>query len=257
MVILFISHVHFLREAMVAILRGDDGLQAVGAFSHETVDAAAVEFSPSIVVIDASHPEGTSLVAAVRAHVPKVSVVVLAMRERDEDFLAWADIGISGYLGPDTSARDLVSTVRRAAAGEVVCPPRLTALLLNRFADRSNDRATRAGIHALTPREREIVELLADGLPNKLIARRLRVALPTVKNHVHSILDKWDVRSRGEAAARYRRKIQETEPNGTHSAHSAKLNGPRSAHILPNGASAMRSSDIRVGMSASAGRRAE
>ncbi len=239
MVILFISHVQFLREAMVAILRGDEGLQAVGAFSHETADAAAIEFSPNIVVIDASHPEGTSLVAAVRAHVPKVSVVVLAMRERDEDFLAWADIGISGYLGPDTSARDLISTVRRAGAGEVVCPPRLTALLLNRFADRSNDRATRAGIHALTPREREIVELLADGLPNKLIARRLRVALPTVKNHVHSILDKWDVRSRGEAAARYRRKIQEIEPA------SPKLNGLRVAHISPNGAATLRNGDMR------------
>lgn len=251
MVILFISHVHFLREAMVAILQGDGGLQAVGAFSHETAGTAAMELSPSIVVIDAAHPDGIALVAAVRAHVPQVSVVVLAMRERDEDFLAWADIGISGYLGPDTSARDLISTVRRAGAGEVVCPPRLTALLLNRFADRSNDRATRAGIHALTPREREIVELLADGLPNKLIARRLRVALPTVKNHVHSILDKWDVRSRGEAAARYRRKIQENEPSG------AKLNGLRTPHVPLNGSPGLRTSEIRIGMATPVGRRVE
>ena len=251
MVILFISHVHFLREAMVTILRGDDGVHAVGAFCHETAEAAALEFAPSIVVIDAAHPDGITLVAAVRARIPKVSVVVLAMRERDEDFLAWADIGISGYLGPDTSACDLISTVRRAGAGEVVCPPRLTALLLNRFADRSSDRATRAGIHALTPREREIVELLADGLPNKLIARRLRVALPTVKNHVHSILDKWDVRSRGEAAARYRRKIQEAEPNG------AKPNGLRAPHVPPNGSSGLRNGEIRIGMSAPVARRAE
>ncbi len=251
MVILFISHVHFLREAMVAVLRGDDGLHAVGAFSHETADAAALEFAPSIVVIDASHPDGTSLVATVRARIPNASVIVLAMRERDEDFLTWADIGISGYLGPDTSARDLISTVRRAGAGEVVCPPRLTALLLNRFADRSSDRATRAGIHALTPREREIVELLADGLPNKLIARRLRVALPTVKNHVHSILDKWDVRSRGEAAARFRRKVQEAEP------HGPKLNSLRAAHVPPNGVSGLRNGDMRIGMSAGAIRRAE
>jgi len=212
MVVLFISHVHFLREALVEILRGEEGIMAFGAFSRETADAVTAEFTPDLVVIDSSHPEAMSLVGAVRSRLPRVGVVVLAMRERDEDFLLWADIGISGYLGPDTSSRDLISTVRRAATGEVVCPPRLTALLLNRFADRSNDRATRAGIHALTPREREIVELLADGLPNKLIARRLHVALPTVKNHVHSILDKWDVRSRGEAAARYRRKMQEAEP---------------------------------------------
>ena len=90
----------------------------------------------------------------------------------------------------------------------MACPPRLTALLLNRFTSRSSERAERAGIFSLTSREQEIAELLADGLSNKLIARRLSVALPTVKNHVHSILEKWDCRSRGEAAARYRRQGQ-------------------------------------------------
>ena len=231
MVILFISHVHFLREALLETLSGNDGVKAFGAFSHETVEAVTAKFTPNLVLIDSSHPEAMALVSVVRARLPKVSVVVLATRERDEEFLYWADIGISGYLGPDTSSRDLISTVRRAAAGEVVCPPRLTSLLLNRFADRSSDRATRAGIHALTPREREIMELLADGLPNKLIARRLQVALPTVKNHVHSILDKWDVRSRGEAAARYRRKVQETEA-------SSGFTAARPIHILPVGSPA-------------------
>jgi len=251
MVILFISHVHFLREALVEVLRGGEGIMAFGAFSRETADAVTAEFTPDLIVIDSSHPEATALVAAVRTRTPKASVVVLAMRERDEDFLIWADIGISGYLGPDTSSRDLISTVRRAAAGEVVCPPRLTALLLNRYADRSNDRATRAGIHALTPREREIVELLADGLPNKLIARRLQVALPTVKNHVHSILDKWDVRSRGEAAARYRRKIHETEPSTSRVTAAKPVQAARPVQTVPVGVPARRNGDLRLnGLSA-------
>jgi DNA-binding CsgD family transcriptional regulator len=87
--------------------------------------------------------------------------------------------------------------------------------LLNRFATRSSERVARAGVHALTTREHEIAGLLADGMSNKLIARRLQVALPTVKNHVHSILEKWDVRSRGEAAARYRQMTPETiKPSG-------------------------------------------
>ncbi len=251
MVVFVISHVHFLREALVSILRDAGGIEALGAFSRETADTAVSESVPSLIVVDASHPEGMTLVAAVRARVPKVSVVVLAMRERDEDFLAWADVGIAGYLGPDISARELISTVRRTAAGEVVCPPRLTALLLTQFADHSNDRATRAGIHALTRREREVVELLADGLPNKLIARRLRVALPTVKNHVHSILDKWDVRSRGEAAARYRRKVQEVEPT------NGKFASVQPSHALHSVSSAMRKSQIQIPMSSSPGRRAE
>ncbi len=243
MVVLFISHVHFLREALVEVLRGGDGIMAFGAFSGETAEAVTAEFTPDLLVIDSSHPDAMALVGAVRARLPKVGVVVLATRERDEDFLLWADIGISGYLGPDTSSRDLISTVRRAGAGEVVCPPRLTALLLNRFADRSNDRTMRAGIHSLTPREREIVELLADGLPNKLIARRLQVALPTVKNHVHSILDKWDVRSRGEAAARYRRKVQETESSSSRFAAVRPIQG------LPAGSPAYRNGSQSSGIS--------
>ncbi len=212
--ILLISQVRMLRDALVAALQGDNGNRACGAFSRETVEAALVAFAPGMVVVDASHPEGVALVGTVRAHAPKASVVVLAAGERDEEFLAWADVGISGYLGLDTSADDLLSAVHRVGAGEVACPPRLTALLLNRFAGRSNERADRAGIFSLTSREQEIAELLADGLSNKLIARRLAVALPTVKNHVHSILEKWDCRSRGEAAARYRRQDRDGARQG-------------------------------------------
>ena len=209
MVILFISHVRFLREAIMALLRGSDDIKVVSAWSEETAAAAVREASPGLIVIDSSHPEAMAVVAAVRGRAPNIGVIVLAMREEDENFLAWADTGICGYLEPETSVRDLVAAVRRAGAGEVVCPPRLTALLLNRLANRSTGRVSRSGIHTLTLREREVVKLLADGLPNKLIARRLRVAVPTVKNHVHSILDKWDVRSRGEAAACYRQKMRE------------------------------------------------
>ena len=203
--VLLISPRRLLRDALVAVLQGADGRQARGASCRGTVDAALAGFAPGVVVVDAAHPEGAALAAAVRAQAPGARVVVLAAGGQDEEFLAWADAGLSGYLEPDASAEDLLCAVRRVGAGEVACPPRLTALLLNRFAGRSLGRAERAGLCSLTVREREVAELLADGLSNKLIARRLSVALPTVKNHVHSILEKWDCRSRGEAAARCRR----------------------------------------------------
>ena len=243
MFVLVISHAHFMRDSLIGILRGDGDIDAYGAFSYQTIEAAIAESSPDLVVVESSHPEGIVLVGAVRVHHPKVGVVVLAMREQDDEFLAWAEIGISGYLGPDTSASTLLSTVRRAAAGDVVCPPRLTALLLNGFADRSTDRTSRAGIHTLTPREREILALLADGMSNKLIARRLRVALATVKNHVHSILDKWDVRSRGEAAARFRRQVQDIEPN------TERPTAVRASHAAQMGGPTLRNGGIRHGMS--------
>ena len=214
--ILLISQKRLLTDALVATLQGVDGQRPCIGFSHETVEAALVASTPNMVIIDASHPDATALVAAVRARVPTISVIVLAARDADEDFLAWADIGISGYLGLDTSADDLLSATRRVRAGEVACPRRLTALLLNRFAGRSNERTTKTGISTLTTREGEIAGLLADGLSNKLIARRLACALATVKNHVHSILEKWECQSRGEVAAQYRQRTQENAaPSGS------------------------------------------
>jgi len=220
MVILIISQICLLRNALVAALCGLDNARVFGAFSSETVGSAMLEAYPSLVVVDASHPEGAALVALVRTRVPDVKVVVLATRDGDAEFLSWVDSGIAGYLGPHTSGRDLVATVRRAAAGEVVCPPRLTALLFSRLADRANGRVAKIGLHVLTGREREIATLLADGLSNKLIARRLCVAVSTVKNHIHHILEKWEVRSRGEAAARYRQKTLEGELGLPHPARA-------------------------------------
>jgi len=249
--IFFVSHVRMLREAVIATLQGADGNQAYGAFCRDTVEAAVLACTPDVVIVDASHPNGAALVAVARAHAPKASVVVLSMQEQDEEFLAWADIGIAGYLAPDISAQDLLSTVRRAGAGEAVCPPRLTALLLNGFARRSNERAPRAGINALTSREHEIAGLLADGLSNKLIARQLQVAVPTVKNHVHSILEKWEVCSRGEAAARYRQtSLKTAKPSG------ATLVELRAGPVSQAGASTARNTTLRHGTPPRFGRRA-
>jgi len=135
--------------------------------------------------------------------------------------------------------------VRRVGAGEVACPQRLTALLLNRIAGRSTERTARAGIFSQTTREQEIAELLADGLSNKLIARRLQCALPTVKNHVHSILDKWDCRSRGEAAARYRQQVRDdVKPNG------GTVVELRASHITQMGGATVRNGGMQHRMSA-------
>lgn len=204
MVILVISHLPLLLDALSTTLASAEDTKVFKAFCHDTVEAVMLKMPPSLVVVDASHPEGRALVTAVRMHVSQVRVIALAMREWDEDFLAWAETGISGYLGPDTSARDILSAVRRVGAGEIVLSSRQTALMLNRPANRSRLHATRGGIHELTLREREVAALVAEGMSNKLIARRLGFTVSTAKNHVHRILDKLDARSRGEAAARYR-----------------------------------------------------
>ena len=197
MAALVLSKMHFLREMLTRALRAEGDIIVLNGLNSEIVEASPQEHLLDVVIVDSSHPEGFALISAIRTRFPRINVVVLAVDERDEDFLAWANIGISAYVEPDTSIDGLIETIRRSMAGEVVCPPRLTALLLNRFANQPHWGPTRAGLHDLTVREHDVLELLSEGLSNKLIARRLRIAEATVKNHVHSILEKWNLRSRG------------------------------------------------------------
>ena len=222
MKVLIISKIHFLREMLVKALGPEWDSIAVNDNNSESLDCSDTR-PPDVAIVDSSHPDGFALVSALRSRFPDVSIVVLAVASQDDDFIAWAKIGISGYVEPDTSIEGLVSSIRRSAAGEVVCPPRMTALLLNRFGEYSNANPTKAGLHGLTGREREVLELLAEGLSNKLIARRLRIAEATVKNHVHSILEKWNLRSRGEAAACFRQSTQSA--TGSHFIGRAQNSG--------------------------------
>jgi len=104
----------------------------------------------------------------------------------------------------DGTLADLRAVIESVARGEVVCSPRIAASLLRRIADLAAEREPPPPELRLTSREIEIVELIDQGLSNKEIAQRLSIALPTVKNHVHSILDKLHVHRRAEAAARLR-----------------------------------------------------
>ena len=204
MVLLVCTQMQFLREMLAQAL----AVEAADApLPNDPADITSGNAPPrplELMVVDARHPDAFTEVSDVRIQFPLVAVVVLAATEKQDEFLVWASIGISGYVEPDTSSSQLVTILRRVAAGEVVCSPRLTAVLLKHKPAVVSVPPAIGGIFELTRREREVVEQLAEGLCNKRIARKLRIAESTVKNHVHSILEKWDLRTRGEAAARYR-----------------------------------------------------
>jgi DNA-binding NarL/FixJ family response regulator len=120
----------------------------------------------------------------------------------EHEVFACAEARVSGFVSRNGSIQDLVAAVHCAVRNELVCSPRVAALLFGRVASIRSERVGERPNGGLTRREHEIVSLITQGLSNKEIARQLRIQNPTVKNHIHSILGKLQVRRRGEVAAR-------------------------------------------------------
>ncbi len=157
------------------------------------------------MILDSNTANMAVLPQSLRALSPGLRIVVLTATSTEAEFVRWAEKGVHGYVDQDSSTADLVAVIQHAARGEMVCSSRLAGLLVGRVASLSAERNKGRDVTALTPREKQILGLLADGLSNKRIAERLHITDATAKNHVHRILDKLGLHSRGQAAAYYYR----------------------------------------------------
>ena len=164
---------------------------------------------PDVALVDLGLPEGAGATRALCAGWPGVSIVALAVPEADEEVLRLAEAGVAGLVTREASLAEVLDAVAAAARREVLTSPAVTAVLLRRVAALGGGRQAGAG-PGLTRRERQIVGLIGRGLSNKEIAGTLRIEVPTVKNHVHNILEKLHVHRRAEAvtAARARGELE-------------------------------------------------
>jgi len=196
------SDVRVYREAIARLISTEDSLKLVGAAATaESASRLRGGARPNVVLVDAIQRADLVLAREISSAAGDAYVVALVAPER-EDLLGWAGAGVSGLLSWEASQEELVEGLRRAARGGSPCSPDVAEALLRRV--RENPRGDFAFAHSLTERETQVAELVADGLSNKAIASRLSIELATVKNHVHSILEKLRVHSRGEAAAKLR-----------------------------------------------------
>ena len=193
------------REALSAALAGqpdlavvaeaEDGLEAVGE---------ATRMEPEVAVLDADLPncEGVRAARLIRERVPGCRVVLLASEE-EQDMLADAiDAGVNAYLTKASPLADLVDAIRAVHRGDTLVPARMLGGLLDRLVNRrreQSDAVRRMG--RLTPREREVLALLAQGGDNDSIARDLVISPQTARTHIQNVLVKLGVHSRLEAAA--------------------------------------------------------
>jgi two-component system, NarL family, nitrate/nitrite response regulator NarL len=201
--VVVLSDIRLYRDGLAEILRAR-GLAVVGAAGDRTTGLALVaERRPDIVLVDTAMTDAMAAIRALLDAAPQVPIVALGVSETEADVIACAEAGVSGYVTRDESVGDLVAALESVVRGEMICSPSIAAALRRRVTALARRDAV-APRTRLTPRELEIVELIDRGLSNKEIARRLSIELATVKNHVHNILEKLQVRRRTEAVARVR-----------------------------------------------------
>jgi len=187
------------RRGVTALLSRVPGFEIVGeaADGFDGIKAVAAH-RPDVVLLDLHMPgiSGVEAMQAILKEAPGTNVVMLTVSEAADDLMLALRAGALGYLLKNIESDFLVDSVRRAADGEVVMSPEMTARLMREL--RTGGAA--AVQPALSPREREILGYLARGASNKEIARDLDVAESTVKIHVQHILRKLDLTSRVQAA---------------------------------------------------------
>ncbi len=202
--ILVVASVRLFREGLAQILDRREGLTVVG-MAHDSKETLAriQQLSPQIVLLDMADTESHAIAREIGTLNPQIRVVALGVTEVEGDVLACAEAGIAEYVPREGSLEDLVAAIKSAACGEVHCSPQQAGSLWRRLATLAANQR-QAQVTELTRREREIVRLIDHDLSNKEIARQLGIEVATVKNHVHNLLDKLQVTTRTQAAARVR-----------------------------------------------------
>jgi len=204
--ILVVADIRLYCEGLAEVFGRSGRLLVVAAVAHP-LDAVDVLEAEAVDIVLLGLGAGGSAEAArtiVGAH-PGARLVALAVEDRPEDFVPLVEVGICGYVPRDAGLPDLVATVESVACGELPCSPCVAAGLVRRLGALAADADGSAAALRLTAREQQVLDLLGEGLSNKEIGRRLCIELPTVKNHVHHVLEKLQVRRRAEAVAVVRR----------------------------------------------------
>ena len=207
--IVLVANVRLYREGLAAELARRAGLAVVGlAGDVESAVGVVRTTHPDVVLLDAGMSKTFELVRALKATHDDARIVAFAVDECERDIEVCAEAGVSSFVTRDVTVDGLASAIGAAVRDELTCSPRAAALLFRRVAALSGMshamRAERTLLATLTSREREIAALIAHGQSNKEIGRALHIEVATVKNHVHRILEKLHVGTRGEAAARLR-----------------------------------------------------
>jgi DNA-binding NarL/FixJ family response regulator len=199
-----VSDVRFYREGLGHVLASTEYIVVLGSAGGTDQGLRLVaELQPDVVLLDTAMADGVWMAQRLAETVPHAKIVALAVPQAEEDLIALVEAGVLGYVTREQSLDELIAAIASVVRGETACSPMMRTLVVKRV--RALAAEFRPGVRAhLTRRQREILDLIAQGLSNKEIARELNIERATVKNHVHSILEKLQVQTRAAAVAQAR-----------------------------------------------------
>ncbi|MDX1457471.1 MAG: two-component system response regulator NarL [Marinobacter sp.] len=200
--VLLIDDHPLLRQGIKQLVEMEDDMEVIGEASNaQDGIALALDSEPDLILLDLNMPEvnGIETLKRLRGENVGSRIVIFTVSDHEDDVVAALRAGADGYLLKDMEPEDLIPQLRQAAVGRMVISDRLTTLLAEALRSQKPE-STRSDYNSLTPREKDILKLIAEGLSNKMIGRKLDISDGTVKVHVKHLLKKLNLRSRVEVA---------------------------------------------------------
>ncbi len=189
-----------LRDGIRALLEDEPDMEVVGeAEDGHTAVKMANQLKPDVVIMDIAMPllNGLEATRQIKRDQSQINVLILTMHENEEYIRQVLATGAMGYILKDAAARELLGAIRAVYRGEAVLSPAITRLVIEDYL-RWGDLQPENDTSGLSPREREVLQLIAEGYTNKQIAEILSISIKTVQAHRSSLMNKLDLHDRGE-----------------------------------------------------------
>lgn len=201
--ILLIDDHPLLRQGIKQLIEMEPAMTVAGEASNAPDGVRqALEIEPDLILLDLNMPDMNGIEALKQLRAENISsrIVIFTVSDHEDDVVDALRAGADGYLLKDMEPLEMIDQLKQAAVGKMVISDKLTTLLAQALRSQKAPVEAKPDYESLTPRERDILKLIADGLSNKMIGRRLDISDGTVKVHVKHLLKKLNLRSRVEVA---------------------------------------------------------